>query len=98
MDRETYNKASEIVSRIDTIEKELTRIRTRLDNYTSPSYTTVTDVKLVVKFNEWAGERILAKDEEEFKLSAKELIECLTNRANRLEEEYQRGISAFDKL
>lgn len=98
MDRETYKKASEIVSRIDEIEKELTRIRTRIDNYLSPSNTKVTGVKLVVKFNEWAGEQRLVEDEEEFKLSGKELIECLTNRANRLEERYQRGISAFDKL
>lgn len=98
MDRETYEKASKIVSRIDEIEKELTRIRTRLDDYTSPSNIKVLGVKLVVKFAEYSSPSSWTEDEEEFKLTGKELIECLINRANRLEEKYQRGISAFDKL
>ena len=99
MDRKTYEKASEIVSRIDEIEKELTRIRTRIDEYLSRERTTVLGAKLVVKFREYSSEYSWVEDEEEFELECvKDLIECLSNRANRLEERYQRGISAFDKL
>lgn len=98
MDRKTYEKASKIVSRIDEIEKELTRIRTSLDEYLSRERTIVLGAKLVVKFREYSSETSWVEDEEEFELDCKDLIECLSNRANRLEERYQRGISAFDKL
>ena len=106
MDRKTYEKASEIVSRIDEIEKELTRIRTRIDEYLSRERTTVLGAKLVVKFREYSSEYSWVEAEEEFDLDGKDefdldgkdLVECLSNRANRLEEIYQRGISEFDKL
>lgn len=99
MDRKTYEKASEIVSQIDEIEKELKRIRERLGEYINrPRTTTVLGAKLVVKFREYSNEYSWVEDEEEFDLDGKDLVECLSNRANRLEERYQRGISAFDKL
>ena len=98
MDRKTYEKASEIVSRIDEIEKELTRIRTSIDEYLSRERIKILGAKLVVKFRENSSEYSWVEDEEEFDLGGKDLVECLSNRANRLEEIYQRGISEFDKL
>ena len=99
MNRETYEKASKIASLIDEIEKELTRIRTRLDDYINrPRTTVVLSAKLVVKFREYSSPSSWVEAEEEFELDGKDLEECLSNRANRLEEIYQRGISEFDKL
>ena len=98
MDRKTYEKASEIVSRIDEIEKELTRIRDILNDCVNNINVSVLGAKLFVRIDEKTSEFSSDTYEEEIKLDCKDLIECLTNRANRLEERYQRGISAFDKL
>lgn len=98
MDRKTYERASEIVSQIDEIEKEINRIRQRLGEYQNTPRTIVLGAKLVVKFREYSNEYSWVEDEEEFDLDGKDLVECLSNRANRLEEIYQRGISEFDKL
>ena len=98
MDRKTYESASKIVSQIDEIEKELKRIRERLGAYINCPRTTVLGGKLVVKFREYSSEYSWVEDEEEFDLEGKDLVECLSNRANRLEEIYQRRISEFDKL
>ena len=91
MDRKTYEKASKIVSRIDEIEKELTRIRTSLDEYLSRERIIILGAKLVVKFREYTSDVSCVEDEEEFELDGKDLVECLSNRANRLEEIYQIG-------
>ena len=85
MNRETYEKASKIVSRIDEIVKELTRIRSFLLEYERHTLINVLGAKLVVKFREYTSDVSCVEDEEEFDLDGKDLVECLSNRANRLE-------------
>lgn len=97
MNRETYEKASKIVSRIDEIVKELTRIRSFLLEYERHTLINVLGAKLVVKVREGTN-TAWREYEEEFELTGKDLIECLTDRANRLEEIYQKEITAFDNL